>query len=382
MHSFIRKFRHKWENETPCFGVNLKALERNIRGLKNTLKGELAYSYKTNCHEEIIRLVADHDCSFLLSSVEELNNLTRQSNISAEKLIFQSPSLTGEQFNKIKKAGVRRFIVDSGDQLELLLSGMKSTDNIFDLFIRVNTGLKVKKPELSYGMDSYLGFPLKEAGSVLKKLTALRKKDRLRLGIHNHLISQNSYLNIWKQNLKTISDFVLEMKAEDVRLDAVDFGGGYPVKYLKPVPTMDEIAGVIKTAQERISKAYPEMDYIFEPGRKLVAESVLLITQIVHTKKFHDKDIAILNCSLYNHSLDTLIVNLNLPTTTIRKRNGNGKLKSYTVRGSTPDSRDVFCREVFLPNLKAGDHLVFLNCGAYSFGSDFISLAKAKYIVI
>jgi ornithine decarboxylase len=382
MYNFLTQNRPKWENQTPCFVVNSEALEKNIHILLNTFKGEIAYSHKTNCHNSIIELVANMGCSFLLSSVEELMSLVRQPNISTDKLIFQSPSLTYDQLQGIRKLGVRRFIIDSEDQLRLLLGNIKSNDNVLELLIRINTGVKVKKPELSYGMDSYLGFPLIKARLALKKLNTLRKKGRIRLGVHNHLISQNTHLDMWKLNLKEITKFVLEMKLEGIRIDSMDFGGGYPVRYLKPVPRLDEISNLITNAQTRISKAYPEIHYIFEPGRKLIAESVLLITQVVHTKKFLSKDVAILNCSLYNHSLDTLIVDLNLPVAKINKTFNNAKLKSYTIRGSTPDSRDVFSREVKLHNLKGGDYLVFKNCGAYTFGSDFISLPKAKYIVI
>jgi ornithine decarboxylase len=378
---FLIKHKSIWEQETPCFVISLDALRNNIASLKEALQGEIAYSHKTNPHHGVIESVANNGCSFLLSSVEELANLMTFPNISKEKCIFQSPSLTHEQFRQIRQIGVRRFIVDSTHQMNLILEDVNS-NNCLELLIRINTGIKVNKPELSYGMDSYLGFPLKEASKIFKKLNILRKKEKIKLGIHNHLISQNTYLDIWKKNLKTITEFALEMKSEGITIDAVDFGGGYPVEYLKPVPKLSEISALIVNAQKRISKAYPKMHYIFEPGRKLIAESVVLVAKVVHTKNFLDKNIAILDCSLYSHSLDTLIVNLCLPVAKIHSNNKKGKIKTYTVRGSTPDSRDVFCRNVILPPLKDGDHLTFLNCGAYTFSSDFISLSKAKYIAI
>ncbi len=378
---FLQKHKSKWENETPCFVVNSKALIGNISLIKEALKGEIAYSLKTNPHEEIMRMATASGCSFLLSSVGEVENLARQHKTPMRKVIFQSPSLTHEQCSKIRKHGITKFIADSHDQLRILLNHIKPGDNA-ELLIRINTGIKVKNPALSYGMDSYLGFPLHDAKKVLKTLNALRKKRAIKLGIHNHLISQNTYLDIWKKNLKSITDFVLAMKAEGIRIDTVDFGGGYPVEYLSPVPQLSEISALIGNAQKRISAACPDMHYIFEPGRKLIAEAVTLVTKVVHTKKFLDKNVAILDCSLYSHSLDTLIVNLCLPVEKFKKGKNDKNLKSYTVRGSTPDSRDVFCREVSLPMLKCGDHLIFVRCGAYTFGSDFISLSKAKYIVI
>ena len=128
----------------------------------------------------------------------------------------------------------------------------------------------------------------------------------------------------------------------------------------------------------KVSKPSPGI--VFEPGRKVAGESISLIGQVVHKKKFFDQNIAILNCSVYNSSLDTLIVNLHLTAKKIEE--SKNIFENYVLRGSTPDSLDVFSRKVRLPELKSGDHIVFPHAGAYSFWSDFISLKKPAYIII
>lgn len=380
--NFLLKNKSFWEKKTPCFFIDKKVLNKSIDELKEKLEGEIAYSHKTNPDPIIVKAVYDKGCSFLVSSVEELRILLKRFNPSPERIIFQSPSLTLEQYDEIKGAGVYRFSIDSKEQLALILQDIKNNKNTRDvpeLFVRINTGIKIESPELPYGMDSYLGFPLSEAEEVLKGLNELKKDGLIKIGVHNHLLSQNTYLDIWKKNLEAIADFVLKLKNNGIEIDSIDFGGGYPVEYEKSVPALSEISDIVNNVKKIIAEILPNMHYVFEPGRKLVAESTALITKVVHTKKFLEQDVAILNCSLYNCSLDTLIIDLYLPAKKI-ERDQSKETKKYIVRGSTPDSLDVFAKKIYFSELKSGDYIAFLKCGAYSFGCDFISLPKVGCI--
>jgi diaminopimelate decarboxylase len=382
MIAVLQKSRKKWGKEAPCFVVDTKKLQSTVRELKKYLPGEIAYSFKTNPDLKVAKLICKNGCSFLVSSPDELEKLASLPGIQEKNLIFQSPSLTKEQLMRLLRLGVKRFSIDSWDQLKLILHHVPLHKGNYDLFVRVNTGVKVKNPELPYGMDSYLGFPLDEAKKVLTHINKYWKKGNVKLGIHNHLISQNTYLDAWRENVKTITNFLQGVKKEGVKIDYVNFGGGYPVAYgNKKVPSLKQIGRILADGRKNMSKIFADLKYIYEPGRKTVGESVAIIGQVTHLKKFRDQDVAILNCSLYNCSLDTLIVDLYLPVCKIGKGECK-KTNSYVLRGSTPDSLDVFARNVKLPELKNGDFLAFLTAGAYSFGSEFISLPVVKTVMI
>ncbi|HLN18921.1 MAG TPA: hypothetical protein VK255_01995 [Patescibacteria group bacterium] len=380
---FLAENQSSWEGKTPCFVIDKKKLECTIEDLKKNLKGEIAYSHKTNPDPIIIKTIFDNGCNFLVSSVEEMRSLKKLTDVSPERIIFQSPSLTKEQYNEIRQMGVYRLSIDSVDQLDMILEDVGNKingDGHLELLVRINTGVKVKNPELPYSSDSYLGFPLKEAVNVFKGLSVLRERGLVKLGIHNHLLSQNTYLDMWQENLDVIAKYLIDLKRMGIEIDLADFGGGYPVEYHTAVPELSEISKMFDAFQEKIAKVFPNMHYIFEPGRKTVAESVHLVAKVAHTKKFLGQDVAILNCSVYSHSLDTLIVDLHLPGQKIEKGVENAPVKNYVVRGSTPDSLDVFSHKIDLPELKNGDYIGYLRCGAYSFGCNFISLDKSKCI--
>jgi ornithine decarboxylase len=377
---FFVENKKKWINNTPCFVINKKQLSDTVDDIKRLLPGEILYSFKTNNHPFIAKVVSSKRCGFLLSSMEEVQKLINCYDIDPKRILFQSPSLTEKQFKKIKLLGIYRFVIDSWKQLELITSSLKDFSQKPELLVRINTGVKVNKPELTYSSDSFLGFPIKEVGEVFEHLNVLRNKDLITLGLHNHLLSQNTYLRMWHKNLDIISNFVKELKNKNIKLDIVDFGGGYPIEYSSPVPSLEELSKIISKTTGKIKTIYPHIHFIFEPGRKVAGESISLISQVVQKKKFLDQNVAILDCSVYNGSLDTLIVNLHLKAKKIEE--SKKIFENYVLRGSTPDSLDVLSKKASLPDLKNGDHIVFPHAGAYSFTSDFISLKKPDYIII
>jgi len=377
---FLALNRKKWELFTPCFVVNKKQLHDTIETIQKLLPGEIIYSHKTNPHPFITKTVYSHKCGFLLSSLEESEKLINESGVNSEKVIFQSPSLTEKQYKKIKSLGISRFIIDSREQLEIILSSFENMARKPELLIRINTGVAVDHQELNYSTDSYLGFPIADALDAFKKLNELRKKDEITLGLHNHFFSQNTFLNLWRENLNVMADYVEMLHKKGIILDVVDFGGGYPIDYGKKIPTFESIAKLIDIATKRMKRTFPDLHFIFEPGRKTIGESITLVTSVVHVKEFLKTNVAILNCSVYNASMDTLIVDLFLPADKIDKNKKT--LKDYVVRGSTPDSLDVFSKKIKLSELKSGDHIAFFHAGAYSFWSDFISLKKPQYFLI
>jgi diaminopimelate decarboxylase len=378
--NFVTKNKSKWDFETPCFVINKSQLTDTIEEIKHLLPGEILYSHKTNPDHAITEAVMNAGFGFLLSSIEETETLITDYKIPPERLVFQTPSLTPQEYDYIKKIGIFRFIIDSVSQLEMILASLDDVVRTPEILIRINTGVKVFHSELQYSTDSFLGFPMEDAMPILERVNELRKNGKITLGLHNHLLSQNTHLEIWEENLETIADFVEKLKSKGIELDKVDFGGGYPIEYNEPCPSLEAISKLIIKATNRMRLAYPAIAFMFEPGRKVVGESITLIGQVAHVKEFRGSHVAILDCSVYNACLDTIIVDLELKTNKTGDENSNKK--EYIIRGCTPDSMDIFSKKVNLPELASGDFLAFMHAGAYSFWSDFISLKKPPHILI
>ncbi len=111
---------------------------------------------------------------------------------------------------------------------------------------------------------------------------------------------------------------------------------------------------------------------IAEPGRYIAAPAVVLETTI---KRITDKTI-IVDASVYNTAMDTLIVPLKLLVEGELESGGN----RYTIKGCTPCSLDIFRYSVRLNEPKEGDIVRFLNAGAYNFTTEFCDLPKVETV--
>lgn len=369
-----------WKKSSPCFVANERQLRASLETIKRLLHGEILYSLKTNPHPAVARIVRDQDCGFLLSSIEELDNLVRIDGVNRSNIVFQSPSLTLDQYQKARAIGVSRYVADSHQQLDLILSGANAAPPLTEVLIRVNTGITVPQPELPYSTDSFLGFPVEDAWGAFERLDRAVAGTGIRVGLHNHFLSQNKFPELWAANLDSLACFVELLQKRGIRLGAVDFGGGYPISYRNGSLPLERIAALVAATTRRMRNAYPDLRFMFEPGRKVVGESITLIATVSHVKRFRGTNVAILDCSVYNASMDTLVVGLHLPA--VKLGENDGRLIEYVLRGSTPDSLDVFNRKALLPELEVGDRVAFFHAGAYSFWSDFISLRKPECVFI
>ena len=153
----------------------------------------------------------------------------------------------------------------------------------------------------------------------LERLTT----SQLKIGLHNHLSSQNTDIESWRQNLQVIYDLVRQVKENNVNLNSLNLGGGFPIFYTKTSLSLSDIRQVVSEYQQKIRDIYPNLEFIFEPGRYIVAESTALVTRVKQQKRFSDKNILIVDASAYNSCMDTMLVGLELPCEVIHSEENN-----------------------------------------------------------
>ncbi|MBI2145740.1 alanine racemase [Candidatus Woesearchaeota archaeon] len=367
--------RTSWENRTPCFVLDRMIIEDKLREFEDNFDGEIAYSLKTNPHQEIIRLIHNRGNNFMVCSIEELQQL-QQMIEDVSRVIYLSPTLNEEELKEVSQLSVKRLSLDSPSQVEMVVS---HAQNLEEVFLRVSTSHKIQQENFLYKKNSYLGIPIDEALAYLETLS----QNKIRLGIHNHLCSQNTDLQSWRENLDVLNEFIKSAKQKSLSLNSINLGGGFPISYNGDVPRLEEIAEIVSKYQSKIRDFYPNICFVFEPGRYIVGESTVLITRVNQKKRFYHRDILIVDASTYNSFMDTILVGLDLSCQVLPNEENSSRPKEhYIIRGRSPCSLDIFRKDAILPKTEVNDYVVFLNVGAYNFASDFVSLKKPEIILI
>ncbi len=333
----------------PLFEISKKVVLEKFDEVKE-VSDIVSYSSKTNPIVTGI-LEEERDCLFSVHSVNELKNVKDKS-----KILFLAQGWNKEELKFLIEEGVRKFVVDNIQDLEMLRKFMVDGEVKINLFLR----LKLKENTLRTEKYFVFGFGsdfINENILNLKNLDFIEK-----IGIHFHRKTQNiAEWDLKREIENVLSDEVLRGS------DYMVIGGGLPSVYANTnVKVFSGIFDKIKKFREWLSSKNIKM--IIEPGRYIAGPAGKLIS---HVKAVYDNNIVV-DVSVYNSDLDALIVSVKLLVEgEVNKRDGG----PYIVKGITPCSMDLFRYRVYLKEKPiVGEEFVFLNAGAYNFTTNFCDL--------
>ncbi len=309
----------------------------------------VSYSSKTN---PVVTGILEEktDCRFSIHIENELKNV-----LDVSRVLFFAQAWDEVKIRDLIVRGINWFVVDNKNDLQILENFLEKND------FRANVLLRMKLKENTIRTEKYFVFGM-NSDFVNKKLKELRGNSKIgKLGVHFHRKTQN--MAEW--NLKYEFEDMIDV--DNLKLiDVLNIGGGLPSEYANTnVNVFESIYEKIRELRNFLREK--EIDLMIEPGRFIAAPAGKLITKIIG---IYENNI-IVNASVYNSDMDALIVPVKLLV-----ENELKKGSSYVIKGVTPCSLDLFRYKVYLENPKVGDELVFLNAGAYNFGSDFCDLEK------
>jgi ornithine decarboxylase len=331
------------------FIVSKNKLIEQFQKLKR-LDLDISYSVKT--FPELCWVLEDNtDCFFSIHMPQSLRFVKDTS-----RIWFLTQALDGNLLDDLMEKGLRNFIVDNETDLETLIDYIEERGKEINLFLR----MKMREYTIYTGKYFVFGMASEKINEWIPKLR--KKKNIVKLGIHFHRKTQNtSEWGIKREVGQRLGKETLG------NIDLFNIGGGLPVDYKNSsAQNLPNIFDKIVEFKDWLKNDYG-VKTIIEPGRYIAAPPTSLETKILAI----DENNLIVGASVYNSSMDTIIVPIKLLV--------KGELeegKDYLVKGCTPCSMDVFRYRVKLKNPKVGDKVVFLNAGGYNFTTDFCNLPK------
>ncbi|MFH1803480.1 MAG: type III PLP-dependent enzyme [Pseudomonadota bacterium] len=337
----------------PVYCLRPDILRESAQRFVEMFPGRVLYAVKCNPHPEIMRYLHEGGVRhFDTASTEEIALVRRQ--FPGMDAYFMHPVKSRDAIRSAHRVfGVRHFVIDTESELEKIRT---ETDGDPEIVIHVR--LATPPAGATYNLSAKFGARPMTASELLKKVDAYGYETGLCFHVGSQCTTPNGY-RIAVELIRQVVDFA------GVPLRYLDVGGGFPGQYINQrAPDLEVFMEEIKDCIRWLD--YPDVTYMCEPGRALVASGVSLITQ-VHLRK---EDQLFINDGIYGSLSEAVTGNLRYPVRAMRVK-GDFKNEEdtldFTIYGPTCDNMDVLPATVTLPaDIGEGDWIEFGHIGAYS----------------
>lgn len=368
---------------TPCYVYSYATLARHFRVFDEAFQGIphlICFAMKANSNLAILRALIKLGAGVDIVSVGELFR-ARTAGVPADRVVYSGVGKTKAEMAYALKEGILQFNVESEAELYALDQVAQGLGKKAPVSLRVNPDINPKThPYISTGLKkSKFGVPFAES---IRLYEAARRMKGIEIrGVSCHIGSQITSLGPFREALAKVSELVQRLRQRGLLIRHLDLGGGLGIPYKDEVPPEPKKYG------EALKKGLKDLGcrVIFEPGRVIVGNAGILLTQVLYKKTQKGRRFVIVDGAMNDlirpalygsyHQIWPLLRSL------ARRRT---KTEKVDIVGPICESGDFFAENRPLPVLVSGDLVAVMSAGAYGFvmASNYNSRPRAAEVMV
>ncbi|MFJ4144450.1 diaminopimelate decarboxylase [Pseudomonas sp. NPDC089734] len=363
---------------TPTYVYSRAHIEAQYRAYADALSGMphlVCFAVKANSNLGVLNVLARLGAGFDIVSRGELERVLAAGG-KADKIVFSGVGKTREDMRRALEVGVHCFNIESTDELERLQIVAAELGVRAPISLRVNPDVDAgTHPYISTGLkENKFGIAIADAEDVYVRASQLPNLEIL--GVDCHIGSQLTTLEPFIDALDRLLDLVDRLGDCGIHLHHIDLGGGLGVRYRDEEPPL--AADYIKAVRERLEGR--DLGLMFEPGRFIVANAGVLLTQVEYLKHTEHKDFAIVDAAM-NDLIRPALYQAWMDVTAVRPR--DGAARTYDIVGPICETGDFLAKNRELA-LAEGDLLAVHSAGAYGFvmSSNYNTRGRAAEVLV
>ncbi|MEM7651137.1 MAG: diaminopimelate decarboxylase, partial [Pseudomonadota bacterium] len=180
------------------------------------------------------------------------------------------------------------------------------------------------------------------------------------VGLSMHIGSQVFTVEAFKTAFEKLPELVADLRGDRHTVSRLDIGGGFPIIY------DDEQLLDLKAYAQWVNDIVVPLDteIIMEPGRYLVGNAGVLLTDTLYIKETQERNFLVLDGAMNDLIRPTLYDAYHgvEPVT-----NRDAPMQKYDIVGPICETGDTFSTDREMPAMSAGDLAVIKSAGAYGF---------------
>ncbi|PIQ28684.1 diaminopimelate decarboxylase [bacterium (Candidatus Blackallbacteria) CG17_big_fil_post_rev_8_21_14_2_50_48_46] len=348
---------------TPTYIYSHRTLERHFRIFSEAL-GDIphliCYSMKANSNRSILQIFLNRGGGLDIVSGGELYRAI-QAGASPQRIVFSGVGKTSAEIAQALQADILMFNVESEGELNRIQEVAKNLGIKARIALRVNPDIDPKThPYIATGLKkSKFGIAIQDALRLFQYASTLSHIEVS--GVDCHIGSQITELNPFIDALHKLKELIHELREEyHLPIRFLDLGGGLGIPYHQETPPHpDEYAARIREETRDL-----DCTLIFEPGRVLVGNAGILLTEVQYLKQHEEKTFVIVDAGM-NALIRPALYQAWQAIRPVKPREGVGRI--VDVVGPICESGDFLALDRELPPVEPGDLLAVMSSGAYGF---------------
>jgi diaminopimelate decarboxylase len=349
---------------TPFYCYSTATIERHFRVFSAAFADASAlvcYAMKANSNQAVLATLARLGAGMDVVSEGELRR-ARAAGVPGDRIIFSGVGKTRAEMALALDEGILCFNVESEPELEALSEVAASRGRTARIAIRVNPDVDAHThAKISTGKsENKFGIPISRAREVYDRARAL--PGILVSGVDMHIGSQITDMQPFDDAFALLADFVRQLRADGHTIDHLDLGGGLGIPYRfdnDPPPDPTRYAEIVARRTRDLN-----CKICLEPGRLIVGNAGVLITQVIYVKRGEGRNFVIVDAAMNDLIRPTLYEAYHecLP---VAQSPANAPRLRADIVGPVCESGDFLALDREMAEPKPGDLIAVMSAGAY-----------------
>ncbi len=334
----------------------------------------ICYAVKANSNLGVLNVLAKLGSGFDIVSIGELERVIAAGG-KPGRCVFSGVSKTETEIQRALELGIYCFNVESAAELDRVESVAKLMSTKAPISIRVN-------PDVDANTHPYIATGLKENkfGVSINRALELYKKAELSkhldvFGLDYHIGSQITEVSPFIEALERALELISQLKAEGIKMSHIDIGGGVGIAYNE-----EKTINIEKYVQSVLDKV-GDLEVILEPGRAIVGNAGIFVTQVEYLKQSGVKSFAIIDGAMNDLQRPSLYGSYHQAIAV--EDNSKGIKDTWDLVGPICETGDFLAKDREL-TLEQGDYIALMSAGAYGFvlSSNYNSRPRVAEVMV
>jgi diaminopimelate decarboxylase len=360
------------EVATPCYVYSHATLRQHFTVFDNAFEGMphlTCYSVKANGNLSILALFAALGGGADIVSGGELFK-ARRAGIPADRIVYSGVGKTRAEIDYALNEGILMFNIESAQELEAINQRAGALNVTARIALRVN-------PDVDPKTHPYISTGLKKNKFGIDIEQALKSYERARQLEHIDVVGIDCHIGSQLTEIPPFIEALERLREMGIRIQCLDLGGGLGISYNQESPPHPrEYAEAIVQRLKGLS-----CKLILEPGRVIVGNAGVLLTEVLYTKRTSSKEFIVVDAGMNDLVRPSYYGSYHDIQPVIRSSRST---RVVDVVGPICESSDFIARDRDMQAVEPGELLAVMSAGAYGFSmsSNYNARTRAAEVIV